>query len=90
MDWGEIDYLIIDTPPGTSDEHLSIVQYLGASHVDGAVIITTPQVTELKFPLIETSWQSLDLESVFNFRERMVQNLRELIDPVPTGGCFMS
>jgi len=44
VDWGELDYLIVDTPPGTSDEHLSIVQYLSSTHVDGAVIITTPQV----------------------------------------------
>ena len=27
VDWGELDYLVIDTPPGTSDEHISIVQY---------------------------------------------------------------
>lgn len=45
VDWGQLDYLIVDTPPGTSDEHLSIVQYLSATHIDGAVIITTPQVT---------------------------------------------
>ena len=44
VDWGEVDYLLVDTPPGTSDEHLSIVQYLSATHVDGAVVITTPQV----------------------------------------------
>lgn len=44
VDWGELDYLIIDTPPGTSDEHLSVAQYLSESSVDGAVIITTPQV----------------------------------------------
>lgn len=44
VDWGELDYLVVDTPPGTSDEHLSIVQYLSSSNVDGAVIITTPQV----------------------------------------------
>ncbi|KAL2766459.1 cytosolic Fe-S cluster assembly factor NUBP1 isoform 2, partial [Daubentonia madagascariensis] len=43
VDWGEVDYLIVDTPPGTSDEHLSVVQYLTAAHIDGAVIITTPQ-----------------------------------------------
>lgn len=44
VDWGELDYLIVDTPPGTSDEHISIVQYLKASGgVDGAVIVTTPQ-----------------------------------------------
>lgn len=46
VDWGEVDYLIVDTPPGTSDEHLSVVQYLAAAHIDGAVIITTPQVGE--------------------------------------------
>ena len=28
VDWGEQDFLLVDTPPGTSDEHLSIVQYL--------------------------------------------------------------
>jgi cellulose biosynthesis protein BcsQ len=44
VDWGDLDYLIIDTPPGTSDEHLSVAQYLSESSVDGAVIVTTPQV----------------------------------------------
>ena len=41
--WNELDYLIIDTPPGTSDEHISIVQYLKATSIDGALIVTTPQ-----------------------------------------------
>jgi Mrp family chromosome partitioning ATPase len=46
VDWGELDYLVIDTPPGTSDEHISIAQYLRGSlkpEADGAVIVTTPQ-----------------------------------------------
>jgi len=47
VDWGDLDYLIIDTPPGTSDEHLSLVQYLGSTRVDGAIIITTPQEVAL-------------------------------------------
>ena len=46
VDWGEVDYLVIDTPPGTSDEHLSAVQYLSTSSVDGAVVVTTPQVRQ--------------------------------------------
>lgn len=46
VDWGDVDYLIVDTPPGTSDEHLSVVQYLAAAHIDGAVILTTPQVSD--------------------------------------------
>lgn len=33
----------MDTPPGTSDEHLSIVQYLQGGGLDGAVVVTTPQ-----------------------------------------------
>lgn len=42
VNWGELDYLIIDTPPGTSDEHISIVQLLGMnSENDGAVLVTT-------------------------------------------------
>uniref|UniRef100_A0A8C0QBB4 Cytosolic Fe-S cluster assembly factor NUBP1 n=2 Tax=Canis lupus familiaris TaxID=9615 RepID=A0A8C0QBB4_CANLF len=48
VDWGEVDYLIVDTPPGTSDEHLSAVQYLSSTHIDGAVIITTPQEVSLQ------------------------------------------
>eukprot|EP00074_Homo_sapiens_P099441 XP_016878741.1 cytosolic Fe-S cluster assembly factor NUBP1 isoform X1 [Homo sapiens] len=48
VDWGEVDYLIVDTPPGTSDEHLSVVRYLATAHIDGAVIITTPQEVSLQ------------------------------------------
>eukprot|EP01114_Cavostelium_apophysatum_P015076 TRINITY_DN4038_c0_g1_i1.p1 TRINITY_DN4038_c0_g1~~TRINITY_DN4038_c0_g1_i1.p1 ORF type:complete len:324 (+),score=52.48 TRINITY_DN4038_c0_g1_i1:104-1075(+) len=47
VDWGELDYLVIDTPPGTSDEHLSIAQYLKSTDPDGAVVITTPQEVAL-------------------------------------------
>jgi Mrp family chromosome partitioning ATPase len=41
--WGDLDYLIIDTPPGTSDEHIAVVENLRAYNPDGAVLVTTPQ-----------------------------------------------
>ena len=41
--WGELDYLLIDTPPGTSDEHISIAEELKTLSPDGAIVVTTPQ-----------------------------------------------
>ncbi|KAK4617618.1 Cytosolic Fe-S cluster assembly factor nbp35 [Fulvia fulva] len=47
VEWGEMDYLFVDTPPGTSDEHLSVNTFLKEAGIDGAVLVTTPQEVSL-------------------------------------------
>ncbi|CAJ1424638.1 unnamed protein product [Effrenium voratum] len=83
--WGDLDALIIDTPPGTSDEHLSIVTYLKDAKIDGAIIVTTPQEVSL-----------MDVRKEINFCRRVdlpvlgvVENMSGGTSHVPTdGGSF--
>jgi Mrp family chromosome partitioning ATPase len=58
INWGPLDYLIIDLPPGTSDEPLSVAQSIPES--DGAIIVTTPQEVSL-----------LDIYKSLNFAEKL-------------------
>jgi Mrp family chromosome partitioning ATPase len=53
--WDDLDFLLIDTPPGTSDEHISLANFL-KEDINGALIITTPQ---------ELSWQDVRKEIDF-------------------------
>lgn len=78
VDWGTLDYLIIDSPPGTSDEHLSVTTYLsGAGDNFGAVLISTPQEVSL-----------LDVRKQISFCKKMnipiigvVENMSSFICP---------
>jgi len=45
VEWGDLDFLIVDLPPGTGDEPLSVAHLIG--DVDGAIIVTTPQEVAL-------------------------------------------
>lgn len=65
--WDEIDYLIVDCPPGTGDESLSIIQTL--ENVDGAVIVTTPQDIAV-----------LDVKKSVNFIQKTGINILGIIE----------
>lgn len=75
VQWGELDYLIIDLPPGTGDVQLSVVQKIP---VDGAVIVTTPQNVSL-----------IDAKKAIDMFERtgvkitgIVENMSYMLNPV--------
>ena len=76
VDWGLLDYLIIDTPPGTSDEHLSSVQYLTACDLTGAIIVTTSQEVAL-----------LDVRKEINFCRKVNTNLIGVIENMKEFVC---
>lgn len=77
--WGELDFLVVDAPPGTSDEHISIVQCLQATSIDGAIIVTTPQQVSL-----------IDVRKEVSFCKKVgikvlgvVENMSGLSQPLP-------
>lgn len=51
VEWGELEYLVVDAPPGTSDEHITLAQYMKETSGVGAIIVTTPQVNLRRLPL---------------------------------------
>eukprot|EP01102_Stenamoeba_stenopodia_P013008 TRINITY_DN415_c0_g2_i1.p1 TRINITY_DN415_c0_g2~~TRINITY_DN415_c0_g2_i1.p1 ORF type:complete len:263 (+),score=64.53 TRINITY_DN415_c0_g2_i1:61-849(+) len=74
--WSDLDFLVIDTPPGTSDEHLSIVQFLKEVGVTGAIIVTTPQEVAL-----------MDVRKEINFCKKVGIPIIGIIENMSTFVC---
>jgi len=75
--WGRLDFLIIDTPPGTSDEHISIMSALKNANPDGAIIVTTPQEIALS-----TIKKELNFCNKMNFPVLgIIENMSEFVCP---------
>ncbi|GBE18462.1 septum site-determining protein MinD [archaeon BMS3Abin16] len=72
--WGELDYLIIDLPPGTSDEPLSVAQSIPES--EGAIIVTTPQEVSL-----------LDIYKSLNFAEKLKMPIIGIVENMSGFAC---
>lgn len=86
--WGDLDYLVVDCPPGTGDEPLSIVQTLGTC--DGAVIVNTPQDVALADVRKSISFcRKVDLPVlgvVENMSGLVCPHCGEVVDVFKTGG----
>lgn len=78
VDWGDLDYLVLDTPPGTSDEHLAATNYLKDTDGKwGCVLVTTPHEVSL-----------LDVRKEINFCRKtnipivgVIENMSEFVCP---------
>jgi len=74
--WDELDYLIVDTPPGTSDEHLAVLENLKKYKPDGALIVTTPQNVSL-----------LDVRRELTFCKRLALPILGLVENMSGYKC---
>jgi len=74
VNWGKLDYLVVDFPPGTGDEHISAAQLL--KDISGAVIVTTPQHVSM-----------LDMKRAVDFCRKMNIRIIGIIENM-SGGVF--
>lgn len=96
VDWGNLDLLILDTPPGTSDEHLSASSYLKTGNKSSlkAIMVTTPSEISLLDVRKEISFcrkQNIDIVGVIeNMNEFICEycNKSSEIFSANTGGAF--
>jgi Mrp family chromosome partitioning ATPase len=91
--WNELDYLVVDTPPGTSDEHISIVQLMKESGIDGAVIVTTSQEVSMSDVRKELNFCKKTGIPVLGIVENMTNTkvaLSSILDSENTGVQFIN
>jgi len=74
FEWDALDYLVVDCPPGTGDEPLSIVQTLG--RVDGTVMVTTPQDLAL-----------IDVKKSISFSEKLEVPILGIVENMKYFAC---
>lgn len=74
VEWGNLDFLIVDSPPGTGDEPLSVAQLI--SGIDGAIIVTTPQDVAL-----------LDSRKCVNFVKRLKIPVTGIVENMSGFSC---
>ncbi|MGM0510901.1 MAG: Mrp/NBP35 family ATP-binding protein [Thermoplasmatota archaeon] len=90
VEWGDIDYLVVDLPPGTGDEPLSIAQQL--SDIDGSVVVTTPQDVALQAVRRSINFSEKVNMNVLGVVENMsglkCPNCGEKIDVFGSGGAL--
>ncbi|OHD12032.1 MAG: ATP-binding protein [Spirochaetes bacterium GWC1_27_15] len=67
IEWPSLDYLVVDCPPGTGDEPLSVIQLL--NNISGVVIVTTPQDVAL-----------LDVRKSINFAKKLEVNILGIVE----------
>ncbi|KAA0201745.1 hypothetical protein HAZT_HAZT002013 [Hyalella azteca] len=76
VEWEGLDYLVIDTPPGTSDEHLTLAHYLLQGNAAAAVVVTTPQEVSL-----------LDVRKEITFCERVKLPMAGIVENMTMFVC---
>lgn len=88
VEWGDLDYLIVDCPPGTGDEPLTVVQTL--EKIDGAVVVTTPQdvaLTDVRKSISFCGQLNLPILGVIeNMSGLVCPHCAKTIDVFKTGG----
>ncbi|EHP89624.1 Mrp/NBP35 family ATP-binding protein [Methanotorris formicicus] len=86
--WGELDYLLIDTPPGTGDEQLTIMQSI--PDIDGAIVVTTPEdvaVLDVKKSIAMTKMLNVPILGVIeNMSGFVCPHCNKIVDVFGRGG----